>query len=239
MLITDLRVVTRDVAAQRAFYAGTLELPVREETAAALTLQVGATRLTFEATTAREEPVYHIAFNIPRTKLAAAKEWLATRAPLLTADGRDDFVAESWDARMVYFRDPAGNILECIARQTLPNDRMGPFDPRDLLSVSEIGLPVDDVPVRVAALEGALGIAAYKERSATFAPLGDEQGLLIVVTAGRPWFPTATRAVVAPARLTLRGAREAHDRMPSLPYEITVTRGLPDEGGGGCDGGVD
>jgi len=239
MLITDLRVVTRDVAAQHAFYAGTLGLPVLEGTADAVTLQVGATRLTFEEVTARGELVYHIAFNIPRNKLAAAKEWLATRAPVLTADGRDEFVSEPWGARMVYARDPAGNILECIARRTLPNDQMGPFGPHDLLSVSEIGLPVDDVAARVAALEGALGIAAYNEQSAAFVPLGDEQGLLIVVMVGRPWFPTTTRAVVAPARLTLHGSREAHYRMPSLPYEITVARGLSDEDGGECDGGAD
>lgn len=239
MRMTDLRVATRDVTAQRAFYAGTLGLPVVEETADAITLQVGATRLTFEAMTAWDELVYHIAFSIPRNKLAAAKEWLATRAPLLTTDGRDEFDSASWDARMVYFHDPAGNILECIARRTLLNDRAGPFGPRDLLSVSEIGLPVDDVPARAAALGDALGIAAYKDHSAAFAPLGDEQGLLIVVKAGRPWFPTATRAVVAPVCLTLRGTREAHYHLPSLPYEITAARGLADESGGGCGGGAD
>jgi len=52
-----------------------------EETANVVTLQVGATRLSFEAMTAWEELVYHIAFSIPRNKLAAAKEWLAARRP--------------------------------------------------------------------------------------------------------------------------------------------------------------
>ncbi len=42
----------------------------------------------------------------------------------------------------------------------------------------------------------------------------------------------------APTRLTVRGTREAHYRMPPLPYDITVARGLLDEGGGGYGGGA-
>ena len=46
-----------------AFYAGTLGLSVLEETVDAVTLRVGATRLTFEEVTERGELVSHIALS--------------------------------------------------------------------------------------------------------------------------------------------------------------------------------
>jgi len=58
-----------------------------------------------------DDPLYHVAFTIPRNKLAAAKGWLAARTPVMTKDGRDEFGSESWDAQQVYFRDSAGNPL--------------------------------------------------------------------------------------------------------------------------------
>ena len=229
MRLLEVRVRTRDVNAQRAFYATTLGLPVSGDTADAVIVHAGASRLVFEAAHGDGDeggdPLYHIAFTIPRNKLAAAKGWLAARTPLLTRDGRDEFGAASWDAQQVYFRDPAGNIMELIARQTLPNDAPGAFGPADLLCVSEIGLPVDDVPARAAALTAALGIAHYKEHSDAFAPLGDAHGLFIVVAVGRPWLPTDDiHAAPAPTRVVVRGTRADTYRVPGLPYDIVGQR---------------
>jgi len=226
MRIMEVRVRARDIAAQRAFYATTLGLPVSGDPADALTVHAGASRLVFEAAARGDcgdgdDPLYHIAFTIPRNKLATAKEWLATRTPLLARGGQDEFGSEAWDARQVYFRDPAGNIMELIARQTIPNDAPGAFGPDDLLCVSEIGLPVDDVPTRATALMATLGIAPYKEHSDAFAPLGDDQGLFIVVAVGRPWQPTDDAyAAAAPMRVVVSGTSVGACHMPGLPYDI-------------------
>lgn len=222
MHITELRLAARDLAAQRAFYTVDLALPLLADAPAAFTVGGGATRLTFEAAPANLAP-YHVAFTIPTNKLAAAKAWLAGRAALLARDGADEFASTSWNAQQVYFRDPAGNILEFIARHTLPNAAPGPFGPRDLLAVSEIGLVVDDVPAAVALLTAALDIVPYQAQSATFAPLGDEHGLFIVVQRGRHWFPTDTPADVSPLALTIRGQQNMQYQVPHLPYRITVT----------------
>lgn len=226
MDIVELGLLTHDLAAQHAFYTRTLGVPLVENTPASFAVQAGATRLVF-AETARAAPPYqyHIAFNIPRTALPAAKHWLTSRAPLLARDGQDEFAFASWDARSVYFRDPAGNIVEFIARQALPDGASGAFGPHDLRCVSEIGLPVDDVPARSTDLIARLGLAPYKEQSDAFAPLGDEHGLFIVVRVGRPWLPTDdVYAAASPARVVMRGAREQIYHMPGLPYDIEMTR---------------
>ncbi len=222
MQILEVRVQTQDVAAQRAFYAMTLGLSLLDEGAGSFTVQVGTSRLVFEEA-AQGNALYHIAITIPRNRLAAAKGWLAARTALLPKGGQDEFEFASWAAHAIYFRDPTGNILELIARQTIPNDASGAFGPGDMLCVSEIGLPVDDVSARAAALTATLGIAPYKEHSDAFAPLGDEHGLCIVVAVGRPWFPTDTPAVVAPVALTLSGPYGHRYEVPALPYDITIT----------------
>ena len=102
----------------------------------------------------------------------------------------------SWGgARAVYFRDPEENVVELIARpNALPE-----------LALAEVGLPVDDVPAAVEALRDTLGIEQYREGNETFVPLGDDDGLLIVVRVGRAWFPVGVPAGTSPVEVTVAG----------------------------------
>jgi catechol-2,3-dioxygenase len=102
----------------------------------------------------------------------------------------------SWGgARAVYFRDPEDNVVELIARP----------DTRPELALAEVGLPVDDVPAAVEALRDTLGIEQYREGNETFVPLGDDDGLLIVVRVGRAWFPVGVPAGMSPIEVTVAG----------------------------------
>jgi catechol-2,3-dioxygenase len=216
-----LHLATARLAAQRAWYTETLGLPLVAETATSFTLRAGASRLTFAA--GDPDAHYHVAFNLPRIMFPQAKAFLAARVPLLVKDGQDHFPAADWKADRVYVADPAGNLVEFIARQTWPDDATGAFTPDMVRSVSEVALPVDDVPATVAALTARLGIASYGAPSEQFAALGDDRGLLIIVRVGRPYVPTGTPAVVAPLAVTLRGARNDAFALPGFPYQIAVT----------------
>ena len=123
---------------------------------------------------------------------------------------------------MIYFRDPDGNILECIARHRLDNASAQAFGPASLLNVSEIGWPVEDVPQSVERLEQQLGLSVFGSASDTFTPLGDDEGLLIVVKLERPWFPTAQAAQSLPLRITLKNARPTAFEEPGQPYLIAA-----------------
>ncbi len=227
MEITELRLQARDLDAQRAFYADMLGLPLVSQTGDTLTMQAGSTRLIFEATPTSEthtrEAQYHFAFNIPRNKLPQAQQYLASRSLLLGETGKEVFHSHEWNADMVYFRDPAGNIAEFVARHTLANDApdaLTEFGSMDILCMSEIGLPVDDVPAHVASLVTRFGLAPYKEQSATFTPVGDPHGLFIIVQIGRHWRPTEDAATPAPVTLTMRGPRADSYHVSGLPYHL-------------------
>jgi len=229
MDILSLTLPAPDLAAQRAFYEKTLGLPVVAHDANMLTLAVGVSTLTY----VQQDDVVpcHVAFDVPRNKVVEARRWLGQRTSLLALDGQDVFHGDDWNATMMYFLDPAGHILELIARHTLPNDAEDAFDEHLILSISEIGLVVDDVPAQAAALAAALGLAPYHAQSPAFAPLGDERGLLIVVQRGRHWFPTHTPARPCPTKAVLRCALAGRYDPPHMPYSFSSPHAAPRDGG--------
>ena len=198
MRIESITLAVRDVAVQRVFYAETLGLTVLEDEIERFTVQAGATRLTFkDGESDQGGGSYHVAFNVPENLLEEASAWLRERGiPVLMHHGKEIVVqSPQWNAHSVYFRDPDGNVAEFIARRRLQDRADGSFAPaQHVRCVSELGLPVEDVAAVTGRLQREAALTTYGTSSPEFAPLGDEQGLLIVVARGRGWFPTTTRA---------------------------------------------
>ena len=207
MNITRLELLAADLGAERDFYAGVLELPVRLDSPI-LEVQVGKTQLLFTESP-QFDGAYHFAFNIPENQFAAAKDWLRQRTPLVVSQsGQDEYNFESWNAHAVYFFDPAGNVVELIARHNLSNASSNPFGGHSLLNVSEISVTTANVLEIVPAIQLALNVEVYDGPSATFAAVGDEHGLFIVVPEGRAWFPdTGLRAGFYPLTVHLADGR--------------------------------
>ena len=202
MRIHTVRLAAADPAALGAYYADTLGAQV-VTTTDQVEIALGHSRLIFERAD-RVAGVYHFAVNIPERKLGAAWAWLDGRVAWLRADGATtEFVDHvEWQASALYFEDPAGNIVELIARHTLPDERAGAFSNADLLEVSEIGIAAANVEAVRDRISARFGLPVYGEASATFSALGDERGLLILVVAGRAWFPERRHAALPmPARV--------------------------------------
>src|ERR1044071_4210073 len=117
---------------------------------------------------------YHFAFNIPENQYHTAKNWISSRIPLLKdKTGKEDFASESWNSDSIYFLDASGNILEFIARHNLQNATDGSFDSSQILNVSEIGLPSENVIELASRLCTEIGLSVFKqELNATFTPVG-------------------------------------------------------------------
>ena len=222
MRIQELSLQTRQLADQKEFYRATLGLPLLAETADSFIVQVGTTRLHYQS--AQQDVLYHVAFTIPRNKYTQAKSWLRQRASLLRKNGEDEIFFANLNARSFYFCDAANNILECIVHYNLSHETEGAFGPADMLHVSEIGLPVEDVPAQAAILKETLDIEPYGGSvSENFAFLGDIYGQLVMVKTGRPWLPTETvRAIVSPVQLTIIGQRQRQLQLSPYPYAFTM-----------------
>lgn len=203
--IAALRLQTATpIPEMKAFYADVLELPILRATDEHLAFRAGTTTITFERVDPASEtrpPFYHFAFNIPEDKIVAAHDWQSARTPLFTtpAHMRDPKYPDdvrhfrSWNAHSVFFADPAGNVLEHIARHDLKDDPepheqdVGDrsFTSRDILYASEIALVSDDVPQTSNDIMSTFDLAPYRPGSEQFQAIGDEHGLLLVFKRGR------------------------------------------------------
>jgi catechol-2,3-dioxygenase len=218
----------------KAFYHETLGLRVLNEQPARLTFAAGETALTFiTAASDNPKPFYHFAFNIPENKIVAARSWQQRHTPLLPIPARlrdpaypDDVVDyRHWNAHSIFFFDPAGNVVEYIARHDLKNAAPGAFGSADILYASEIGLVVDEVTTTTLRLKETLGIDPYKGGSEQFRALGDEYGLLLVMQRGRviSFDAPETKAVsVFRTVASIRGSQQRTYTFPQFPYRVSV-----------------
>jgi len=223
MFITAIELDTLDLLPMRTFYTQVLDLPLRHAKEDSFTVQAGTTTLTFRSS-AHKSLLYHFAFTVPINKWKQAKVWLKARTTLLEGEGTDEFESVRVRTHNYYFPDPAGNILELIAREDLPAKGGDHFDTQDLLHISEIGLVVDDVPSLVKHLKTRLGIEVYRDSSfEDFAQLGDINGVLILTKQGRLWAPDEQQAaVVSPVRLSILGALASSITLDPYPYVLEV-----------------
>lgn len=188
------------------YYDGMLGLPVE-----GLSVFFGATRVSFEP---GPHGSSHFAVNVAPQRFEEAVEWARERVDLV---GEPVEFAD-WRARAVYFHDPAGNILELIARERAPGAEL-------LLEVSEVGLPVADVAEAVDFLQAELGLAHFDGDRKLFSALGDDRGLFIVVPVGRVWAFTELPASDVPLHVTVEGAERRTLEVPGSRHVIeTVPR---------------
>ena len=200
-----------DLETMAAFYREVLRLAV-DVKGQALIVTAGETIIEFAKNEPREgatNPYYHFAFNIPHNQLDSARAWLEPRCSLLKL-GNGEFIAnfQNWNAHAFYFLDPAGNILEFIARHTLKNEREGDFSEKNILCASEIGVVAPDVVKAADTVCESAKLERYRGGSDQFTAVGDENGLFIVVKTGRAWFSSTRKAEVFEAHAEVRGAIE-------------------------------
>jgi catechol-2,3-dioxygenase len=211
---------------QRRFYTDGLGLTFMDETEDSIIIQAGNTRLRFKQAPQGTHPFYHFAFNIPENKIEAAIAYLSSRVVLIPNRETGEVITpwKSWNADAIYFYDPAGNIVELIARHNLKNAAAGPFGPEDILYASEIGLPVPDVRQAATILQEALGLGIYSSHADTFRAMGGAHGLFILVNPGRPWWPTQdSPAGIFPIEVELDRPGPAYLALPGVPYNIRFT----------------
>jgi catechol-2,3-dioxygenase len=171
----------------------------------------GSTRLRFEA---GPGVCSHIAVNVPPQRFEEAVAWARERAELL----HEDVPFPAWGARSAYYYDPAGNIVELIAREGAPGEEL-------LLEVSEVGLPVTDVGEAVAFLESELGLPEFDGDRRTFSAVGDDRGLFIVVPVGRHWLFTEEPASDVPLHVAVESERSERLVVPGSGHVVRLGSG--------------
>ncbi len=201
MEINEVILLTDKLSAVKHFYTAELGLAVIKASQNEISFAAGTSVLTFKQSAAAA--YYHFAFNIVPGLFHQAHAWAQQRFKLLAFENNTIIHFPNWNANSLYFMDPSGNILEFIARYDLPSLHKNVFDTSCILNISEIGIVTDPVSATKQLLEDNFGLSVFHRQQPTeeFCPMGDDSGLLIVVTQHRNWFPT---------------------RLPCRPYPVKV-----------------
>lgn len=205
MLLTEIILQANHLASLNLFYKEVLDLPVSFSNEDTLSIQAGKSVLNFERNKEITEPFYHFAFNIPSNKFKEAYEWFNPRVSLLWVYDYNSYVADftTWNAKSFYFYDPAGNILEIIARFDLDNMITTEFSGSAICNISEVGIvfPSDNFSYNVAGFMRKYSLQFFDKQppGSNFKVAGDDYGLFIMVPEGRDWSPgTGKKSVIFP-----------------------------------------
>jgi catechol-2,3-dioxygenase len=156
----------------------------------------------------------HFAVDVPPHRFEEAVDWARARVELL----QEDVPFPHWRARTSYFFDPAGNLVELIARERAPGDEL-------FLEISEVGLPVAEVGAAVEFLERELGLPHFSGDRENFSAMGDDRGLFILVPFGRHWLFTDRPAPEAPVEVTIAADRDGELRLPGADHVVKLASG--------------
>jgi len=205
--IEEVTLTVTGLAAAARFYRDVLELPVAEQSGQA-TVTIGSSRLVLQEGD-QFAGAHHLAIGIAPADFEVARGWLGQRVEPIAVDGSEVIEGpEGWNSRSLYFLGPEGIVLELIARDADSSAPAGDGQAPRPLSLSEVGIGVPSVADAVRALTGELGLPTFPPQGAQFAPVGDHDGLIILVDQNRIWFPTdAQQAAQGPVTVKLAAPR--------------------------------
>jgi catechol-2,3-dioxygenase len=208
MKITELTLATPHPDEMKKFYTGALgfaEIEASSDTDG-LSFQAGHTRVNFIP--GDRDAKYHFAFNIKPDQLNDAVKWMNNCGVELVFSPEDKGVIvdfPNWWAKSIYFFDPAGNIVELIARGGIGTAGNAPaFSAGSIVGISEIGIVTDDVVSMREWIINTHGISPFPRQtnSEQFSALGDDHGLILIAATGRNWFMGNFPAAHFPVSIT-------------------------------------
>lgn len=207
MDVMNVHLKTAKLQALRKFYKDILGCTIQHENAHQLDVAFGNSTITFNDDNVDGEPFYHFAFDIPANQFQEAKQWVLDRTPLLIENGKDDIYFDFSKAHSFYFEDPAGNIIEFIARLETNEESATPFSMTSIQRISEIGLVVHD-KVAVAKQLAQYDILPPPHEKVTDHPLtfmGDRQTnvYILLVEPERKWLFSPKLSKIFPIDILL------------------------------------
>ena len=203
MNFEKITIYSKNLTAQKAFYTKKLGFKLVAEKSNSFILEIGKTNLQFIEK--QDATNYHYAFNIPSNQGAEALAWLQERVETLDWNGETLVDFSDWNAEAMYFYDKDDNIVEFIARKNLNISIEAKFDANQVLGVSEMGVPTENVRGVYDRIHQYFPIEKYSGDLSRFAAMGDEHGLFIVIdNRQKKWIPREDEAYFSPFEVCLK-----------------------------------
>ncbi|MFD1885882.1 hypothetical protein [Paenibacillus wenxiniae] len=200
--IKQLTLYTAPFHRMLEFYTKVLGEDHVHQQADAFTITLKESQIQFRTAAGETNPFYHVAINIAANHFQAAKTWLSRFGELLTENGSDQAYFKFLDAYSCYIEDPAGNIIELIARQQAAPVLDVPFSPAQLLSIGEINITTHDVQQAALLLKQAsLPVELDQMETTGLNFVGEQDMFLLLGPVGRRWFFSKQVSVIYPLHI--------------------------------------
>jgi len=196
----------------KKFYIDTLEFSLLKDDENSFRFAVGSSELEFIATGTVDQPFYHFAFNIPVNKFKEAKSWTKERVKLTVEDEKDEVYFNNLQAHAIYFYDPAGNIVEFIARHSVSEENSKPFSSNSVINISEMSLTVND-PISAGKMLNEIDVHERDNKKINKNGLNfmgkREKGVFLLLThPGRKWLFSDKQSMIYPLEIGLSNTRK-------------------------------
>jgi catechol 2,3-dioxygenase-like lactoylglutathione lyase family enzyme len=228
--IIELNLRARRMEKNRYFWETLLGFQVIDDTILGqYSLQVGTSKLTFRTSNLQPEledtffPQYHFTISIPSNQIESCLEWILEQKGTYPSTNEEatiplwkDYITDAeiirrnlYNSQSVFIQDPAGNVVELLARHDYPEYRDGAFDKNMFIGISEVGIVTRDVRKTATLLKETFGVEEVIGSSNSFKPMGGATGLLKLIVPGKPWIPTDNElAVDHEMELTIRHTQQ-------------------------------
>ncbi|RED59173.1 VOC family protein [Cohnella lupini] len=223
MKIQEIKLLSNNLDKVIDFYNRILELPIIEQSTAKVSFQIGASKLVFELSEEVTNPYYHFAINITESKIDLAISWLKAKGIKINLINEEEVdFSKSWNSHSIYFYDSIGNIVEFIARHNIKSILSHEFSYEDLLNISEIGMPAQDVIILSGYLTEQYKEQIYISGNSMFTPIGNEEGLLILSSLNRNWLGSNKKVEIFPLEIFIENGREEIISVSNHSYIIST-----------------
>lgn len=220
MQIESVVFQTNQIESMREFYGETLELPITSRDVDSFSVAAGSTTVTFERTNTANQN-YHFALRVPNGQLIPAAHWLLERTELSEHPTGSKVVEfTQLNSESIYFVDPAGNLIEFVARSDLDDTVEGDFSPTYIRSMNEIGMPVNEVAPMISFLTDRIGIESLGDVDADIVSIGDLNGMIVIAQAGTDWFMSDKTKRVEPLEISISALQTEKLVLDEYPYVV-------------------
>jgi len=205
--IKQVILYTKNVLQMKKFYIDIMGFSLLREDKISFRIATGSSELEFIENEAVDHPFYHFAFNIPANKFKEAKLWTKERVNLAVEDNEDEVYFENLHAHAFYFYDPAGNIVEFIARHSVSEESSKPFSINSILNIGEMSLTVNDL-IHASNQLNEIGVHERDKKEIKRDCLNfmgkREKGIFLLLTQpGRKWLFSEKKSMIFPLEIIL------------------------------------
>ena len=193
MLIRSLLLYTDNLEAQYDFYIEKLGFELQERWNLAFCFKAGKSLVTFHSEPDKTATPVHFAFGIQNQDTSGIEDFLKDKVELIVPKTQNTAIVDfkNWKAKSIYFYDADSNIVEFIIRTDDMKSDSKSFDSNNIKGICEIGIPCGNCHIIAERIRNEVKIDSYIGESAEFIPMGNSDGLLILVQEGKKkWYPT-------------------------------------------------